>query len=289
MKPKKKQWISVLLIRGADNSNISFSIRLSTLRILLALFLVFLAATGFFTAYYGRITARFLTVQSLVRENQELKEKVRRIGDLYGEIDRIKSYERKIKEITKNYSPDTLLAGADQPQKHDSLYNRNDDVYERDIDEFVQNIRLQRNLDFINTKDQAIKQMKVLESTPNILPVDGWISRGFQGGTDDAANDHLGIDIAAAYESPIKAAGPGIVTFAGWKNDFGFFAEIDHGYGFVSRYGHCARLIVKKGDLVDRSQTIAFVGNTGRSSAPHLHFEILKEGRRTDPMMYILK
>jgi murein DD-endopeptidase MepM/ murein hydrolase activator NlpD len=66
-------------------------------------------------------------------------------------------------------------------------------------------------------------------------------------------------------------------------------AEIDHGYGFVSRYGHCARLIVKKGDLLERGQTIAFIGSSGRSSAPHLHFEIVKDGKRMDPLIFILK
>jgi murein DD-endopeptidase MepM/ murein hydrolase activator NlpD len=101
--------------------------------------------------------------------------------------------------------------------------------------------------------------------------------------------NHLGLDIAAAYDSRIKATGPGIVTFSGWKDDFGNLVEIDHGYGFVTRYGHCSRIIVNKGDLVERSQTIAYVGSSGRSSAPHVHFELLKDGKHTDPLIFIYK
>jgi murein DD-endopeptidase MepM/ murein hydrolase activator NlpD len=64
---------------------------------------------------------------------------------------------------------------------------------------------------------------------------------------------------------------------------------IKHGYGFMTRYGHCLQVLVNKGDHVERGQTIALVGNTGRSSAPHLHYEIIKEGKNVDPQEYIIR
>lgn len=294
MKTKKNNTISVLLIRGADNSNVSFNINLVILKILGFLFLVFIGTLLVFVAYYGKITSRVFMISEILRENNDLKEKVEKIQLLSGEIDKIRSYEKKIKILTMNYSGNASeKIKPENPRISNSTpgtpIEKDESAYEKDVDDFVQNIKIYRNLDFINTKDHSKKQQKILESAPNILPVDGWISRGFQNLLDDEKTDHLGIDIASAYNSPIKASGPGIVTFAGWKKDFGFLAEIDHGYGFISRYGHCARLIVKKGDLVERGQTIAFVGSSGRSSAPHLHFEILKDGNKMDPLIFILK
>ncbi len=293
MKPKKNNTVSVLLIRGADNTNISFNVNLILLKILFILYFIFVGALILFVIYYGKISYRFLTITDILRENGDLKEKVEKIQLLSGEIDKIRSYEKKIKLLTMNYdNKDDIEKAKSEPHPSStSLINqaKDESTYEKDIDDFVQNIRLYKNLDFINTKDHSKKQQKIMESVPNILPVDGWISRGFQSLLDNEKTDHLGIDIASAYNSPIKVSGPGIVTFAGWKKDFGFIAEVDHGYGFVSRYGHCSRLIVKKGDLVERGQTIAFVGNSGRSSAPHLHFEILKDGKKVDPLIFILK
>jgi murein DD-endopeptidase MepM/ murein hydrolase activator NlpD len=291
MKAKKNNTISVLLIRGADNSNVSFNINLVVLKILASLFLVFIVALVIFVGYYGKITHRVFMISEILRENNDLKGKVEKIQLLSGEIDKIRSYEKKIKILTMNYGETATEKKTDNPPLSAPVTGsvKDESAYEKDIDDFVQNIKIYRNRDFINTKDYGKKQQKILESAPNILPVDGWISRGFQNLLDDEKTDHLGIDIAGAYDSPVKASGPGIVTFAGWKKDFGFLSEIDHGYGFVSRYGHCARLIVKKGDLVERGQTIAFVGSSGRSSAPHLHFEILKDGNKMDPLIYILK
>lgn len=293
MKKKKNNSVSVLLIRSADNSNISFNINLLVLKIIGVLCLIFLVSLIAFVYHYGKISTRFFFITDLVRENLDLKEKVDKIYVLSGEIDKIRSYEKKIKILTMNYGSNTPV----KPNKTDSLsptvsftsIPRDEVAYEKDVDDFVQSIKSYRYQDFNNTKDYNKKQQKIIESTPNILPVDGWISRGFQSLLDNEKSDHLGIDIAGSYDSPIHASAPGIVTFAGWKKDFGFYIEIDHSFGFVTHYGHCSRLIVKKGDLVDRGQTIAFVGSSGRSSAPHLHFEILKDGKRMDPLIFILK
>jgi murein DD-endopeptidase MepM/ murein hydrolase activator NlpD len=288
MKPNKNNTISVILVRGADNSNLSFNVNLNLLRLIAALVLVFVVALLLFIFYYGKISARFMMISEILKENEDLKEKDLKIEQLAGEIDKIRSYERKIKFITMNSAGENPEKTGPEA-KAAALPVRDENAVEKDVNDFVQNIKLYRNLEYINIKDDNRKHQKVLESAPNLLPVDGWISRGYQNLLNDEKTDHPGIDIASAYNSPIKAAGPGIVTFAGWKKDLGFMAEIDHGYGFVSRYGHCARLIVKKGDLLERGQTIAFIGSSGRSSAPHLHFEIVKDGKRMDPLIFILK
>lgn len=284
---KKNRTVHVLLIRGADFPNISFTLRLSTLRVIIVLLVLFVTALGFFTYHYGKISLRFAEVSLLVRDNEELRRKVTVVQELSGEIDRIRDYEKKIRVIARNFTG--LESDSVKTPGPINLFSRVSETYDRDIDGFVQKIRSQREQEFFNTKDPLLRRKIVLEAAPNLLPVDGWVSRGYRQELESEGEEHAAIDIAGAYDSPIKAAGPGIVTFAGWKKDLGYLVEIDHGFGLLSRYGHCSKLIVKRGDLVERSQTIAFLGNSGRSTAPHLHFEILKDGQKSDPFAFIVK
>lgn len=98
---------------------------------------------------------------------------------------------------------------------------------------------------------------------------------------------HPGIDLAAPTGTPIYATGTGVVVFAGWKNGYGNFVEIDHGNGYVTRYAHASRLLVSVGDRISKNDEIAKVGSTGRSTGPHLHYEVLRDGKRQDPATYL--
>ncbi|MDB5814842.1 MAG: peptidase [Rhodocyclales bacterium] len=98
---------------------------------------------------------------------------------------------------------------------------------------------------------------------------------------------HPGLDFAAPIGTDIYAAGGGKVRFAGFQSDLGNLVEIDHGNGLISRYAHSSKLYVKEGDIVAPGQRIAAIGSTGRSTGPHLHFEILHEGRYVDPQQYL--
>lgn len=98
---------------------------------------------------------------------------------------------------------------------------------------------------------------------------------------------HAGIDLAAPIGTQIKAADGGKVTFAGYNGALGYMVEIDHGGGRVTWYGHCSKLFVKKGDRVYQGQHIANVGNTGRSTGPHVHFEVHINGKTKNPLNYL--
>lgn len=100
---------------------------------------------------------------------------------------------------------------------------------------------------------------------------------------------HTGIDLAAKTGTAIYAADGGTVTFSGYNGTYGYMIEIDHGGGFTTRYAHCSKLYVKKGEKVYKGQHIAAVGNTGRSTGPHLHFEVRKNGVAQDPYKYLGK
>jgi len=99
---------------------------------------------------------------------------------------------------------------------------------------------------------------------------------------------HSGIDFPAPQGTPIYASAGGKVVVAGWHHDYGNKIEIDHGNGLVSRYAHAYKLLVKVGDVVSPGQKIALVGTTGRSTGPHLHFEILENGQFVNPAHYLI-
>jgi murein DD-endopeptidase MepM/ murein hydrolase activator NlpD len=137
----------------------------------------------------------------------------------------------------------------------------------------------------------VFEKTDMLLSTPSIWPVRGWLSSEFGPRTDPFTNEtrfHEGIDIANNEGLPIKASGAGVVTFAGEQGGYGHVVIISHGYDLESRYAHLQRYSVKKGDKIKKGDIIAFLGNSGRSSGPHLHYEVRKYGIPVNPRVYIL-
>ena len=98
---------------------------------------------------------------------------------------------------------------------------------------------------------------------------------------------HAGMDIDGERGDIVIAPAGGVVTEAGWKGGYGQMVEIDHGNGLKTRFGHLSKIEVNMGDTLTRGQLIAFVGSTGRSTGPHLHFEVLRNGRAVDPMSFV--
>jgi murein DD-endopeptidase MepM/ murein hydrolase activator NlpD len=128
-------------------------------------------------------------------------------------------------------------------------------------------------------------------SRPVLRPVQGgWISSGFGRRADPFSGRpalHAGVDFAGVPNSAIVAAGAGVVSWSGGHRGYGNLIEIDHGNGYVSRYGHNAANLVAAGDYVKAGQVIALMGSTGRSTGSHLHFEVLRDGRPVNPVRLV--
>ena len=101
------------------------------------------------------------------------------------------------------------------------------------------------------------------------------------------ARPHLGIDLAAPLGTPIVAPAGGLVVDVATLTGYGKMVTIDHGYGVVTRYAHCSKILVRVGQRVKRDQEIALVGSTGLSTAPHLHYEVIVNGQHVNPEKYI--
>jgi murein DD-endopeptidase MepM/ murein hydrolase activator NlpD len=95
------------------------------------------------------------------------------------------------------------------------------------------------------------------------------------------------LDFAATLGTEIRATARGVIGEIADDTTLGLLVKVNHGYGYSTRYGHCLKVVVHKGDIVDKGQIIALVGNTGKSTGPHLHYEVLKNGTPVNPMDYI--
>jgi murein DD-endopeptidase MepM/ murein hydrolase activator NlpD len=126
---------------------------------------------------------------------------------------------------------------------------------------------------------------------PSLRPIaDGWFSSNFGHRIDPITGQssfHEGIDFVAEPGTPVLAAASGKVVYAGWHPQYGKMLEVDHGNGLVSRYAHASSLAVGEGDLVVRGQRVAAVGSTGRSTGPHLHFEVRLNGVPQNPARFL--
>ncbi len=131
-----------------------------------------------------------------------------------------------------------------------------------------------------------------LAATPSIMPTNGWLTSAFARQRLHPllhlARPHEGIDVTAPMGAEIEAPAAGVVTEVKWGEGYGNVLTIDHGYGVMTRYAHCSRILVARGSRVQRGQKIALVGKTGLSTGPHLHYEVWVNGKPANPMKYVL-
>lgn len=161
---------------------------------------------------------------------------------------------------------------------------------------------LHRSLDSLNDEIAIGKQDRTelhklpenqkirLASTPSILPTRGRLSSRFGYRNSPFTGEkefHKGIDIATKMNTPVVAPANGIVSSIRWEHMPGRVLYINHGHGLVTKYAHLQEVLVQKGQYVKRGETVALVGNTGRSTAPHLHYEVHLNGVPTDPLRYV--
>ena len=260
------------------NRNILYS-----LTIFIAIFIL-----GFLCLLFksGEIATKLQLVYALTQENKSLKEENKKLNFVRGKIAKIEVLAEYLQRIATATGENTR-----KPAYAANIINQNDEtVFKKDgLDETVDKLRLSSAESNQEQKQKGEVSEGFLAAVPNIQPTEGWITRKYIATANDTEQMHSGIDFAATSGTLIRSTARGIVEDVYKDAYFGLMVTIKHGYGFSTRYGHCLQVLVAKGDHVERGQTIALVGNTGRSSAPHLHYEVLKEGKNVDPMEYIIR
>lgn len=228
---------------------------------------------------------------------QEIDLYVDQIGELNARIMQLDVQSERIQEIMKSQ-----ILGKDKlpklKEKNKSSGGPfiNENLTSGDIHKVLSHLlaKVEKREIFYNKKEALLLKHSVLNETlPTLYPVEvpytsssfGWRRDPFLG----IRAFHSGLDFSAAHGEKIMATGAGIVTMVAKEKNYGNVLKIKHGDGLETRYAHCSKILVKKGDIVERNQVIALVGNTGRSTGPHLHYEIRLNGRALDPRQYLKK
>jgi murein DD-endopeptidase MepM/ murein hydrolase activator NlpD len=184
--------------------------------------------------------------------------------------------------------PDARIGGVGGGSSMDSIPPTHDITASLDaMDKSVSDLTERSTQLTVFYEDQKV----LLASTPSIWPVRGYLSAGFGNRNDPFTGQrdfHPGIDISTPQGTPVQAPADGVVVIRGLRGAYGNAVVIDHGYGVVTRYAHLAAFNVRPGQRVRRGDIIGFVGNTGRSTAPHLHYEVWIRNQTQNPIHYIL-
>jgi murein DD-endopeptidase MepM/ murein hydrolase activator NlpD len=144
----------------------------------------------------------------------------------------------------------------------------------------------------LSVLDRVMSRRKIFdEQKPEGRPIQsGWLSSYYGKRSDPFTGKqqfHHGVDFAGTAGSEVLAVAAGVVTYAGDRYSYGNMVEVNHGNGLITRYGHAEETLVEVGETVAKGQTIALMGSTGRSTGPHVHFEVLKNGRKVNPLKYV--
>ncbi len=229
-------------------------------------------------------------IQAFAKNIEVLKRRVDNLSKLEGRV-------RLIADIQKTGNSSGLIGIGGIPgnelypdipleARHNSLI--------REMHQQVKQTNLAAKQQVLNFEDligQLEKKRNLLASTPSIKPVDGWITSKFgyrKSPFTGKRTFHSGLDISNKVGTKIITTANGKVSYAAPKIHFGNLVIIDHGYGRTTKYGHLQKILVKRGQKVKRGEVIALLGNTGKSTGPHVHYEVRINGAPANPLKYIL-
>ncbi len=294
--------MDIILISGKENKRLNLHVKLAVVilasLVFIAVLLLFVYNITLFTSH--RVDKRKL--ERLNQENEIVRFEITRIEEEIANlsilIDSLEEYDKKLRTYASlNPIGDDLRSmGVGGSSQFHSAEGLSTDVYSdleglsKTLDNLLSRSRLQK--ESFNNIVQYLDEKKFLrEHTPSIIPVQGWFMSGFGYRIDPFTGQvkmHEGLDIAAPPGTPIIAPADGTVKFAGERRGFGLTLEIEHGYGYTTLYGHCQRIDVEEGNRVTRGDVVAHVGSTGKSTGPHLHYEVRVSQIPVNPIHYIL-
>jgi murein DD-endopeptidase MepM/ murein hydrolase activator NlpD len=250
-----------------------------------------LCLSTFFSVQYFTSLSRTHELSKLRHENRELQTANEQFGK---SVESLRTQLRTVEDRTRKLAIIAGITTLDETSQGGSGGLRNDEAtgnpYRDDVDKMSFRSRsLHKDLSVLEQKFLA--QSRMLSSTPSIAPVRGILTDGFGGRSDPFTGEpgnHAAIDISSANGQPVRSPADGIVVKAEWANGYGNVIYISHGYGYSTRYGHLSTFAARPGQRVKRGDIIGHVGSTGRSTGPHLHYEVRVNNNPVNPLEYIL-
>ncbi len=295
-----KNKLTLMLIPDSKGISKQFSIRVSLIYAASALVLVLLLADFFLSAEFFADRVNKKELEKLRTENRELMERYEQLRWNIAEIE--SRYQDLVdKEVTIRTAFDLpeinteerqLGVGGPIPPAVATMSPSQRQAYITEV-QVDRLLRLSEyELDKYTEVEQSLQGIQDrLDHTPSIWPTKGWKSSGYGMRYDPFTGYkqmHRGIDIANRQGTPIVATASGRVTLISKNGQLGRIVVIDHGYGFKTRYAHLAEAKVKRGQTVKRGDVIALMGATGYATGPHLHYEVIRNGKWLNPGNFIL-
>jgi len=289
-----------MLIPDSNGISKQFSVRTSLIIGISAVILVFVITSIFLSAEFFSNKVSQKELKNLKAENKEIKDKYEQLRWNVAEIE--SRYQNLInKEVTIRTAFDLpeinaeerqLGIGGPVPKAVASMTEMERVAYSSEV-EVERLLKLSEyELKKFEEVEEALGNIKDrLDHTPSIWPTKGWLSSGFGMRSDPFTGYkqmHRGIDISNHTGTPIIAPADGKVKLISKSGKIGMMLVLDHGYGFQTRYGHLSKVQVKRGQKVKRGDVIALMGSTGYTTGPHLHYEVIRNGKFYNPMSYIL-
>lgn len=281
-----------------------FRIPRAAFHLLAAVFVVGLGLIAYFGRIYISAAAEGREMLRLQSENQAFRERLSQLDEhlahLEGEMQASQEIQQRLR-LLDNLDPMTsevLQAGVGGP----SVVPGSDDLLPADLQQDLKTTGAQLSLLLRKARMQRDGYREILQivennqndwdRTPSVRPITaGFISSRFGRRMDPFTGQaamHKGIDFAARLGDPIHVTAKGRVTRASRWGSYGLLVEVDHGDGLKTRYAHCSKILVKRGQRVERGDVIARVGSTGKSTASHCHYEVIRAGMHQDPMKFLL-
>lgn len=301
--------MKIILITNNHKKPINISARFLLLIAIVLLAICTYGGHKFATSPNGMKLLGLTSFESLVATNDDLLSSedyrnslnayIKQIGELHIRLENLDKQTERIQDVMKRQ----IVGKHKVPKLKEEKIEKgkggpliNDELSQKDLGlavaKLMEKVEIREALS--NKMEAMMLKQSVLKNTlPTLYPVDipyrsssfGWRQDPFLG----VRAFHKGLDFSAATGEPIKATASGIVTDAGFARDYGKYIKISHGDGLETRYAHASKILVSKGDVVRREQVIGLVGNTGRSTGPHLHYEIRLNGKALDPKQYLKK
>lgn len=304
-RPSDKKWTVMVVPHGSGSSR-AVEVSQTVLKALVGiggvLVLLFLVLGGAALSRGVSITKS----RVLERENRVLADEIQRMRSrLDGLHDTLSTFSRRAQElrVLAGLTPmDTGVqkAGIGGPagewSERDNLSASGQGgaqvlAARLDVDELIRRANI-----LVRSVNEAYDTMSSHQArfaaTPSIMPTKGWLTSAFAASRAHPilhmARPHEGIDVSTPMGTEIEAPAAGVVTEVRWVEGYGNILSIDHGFGVVTKYAHCSKILIGRGARVKRGQRIALVGSTGLSTGPHLHYEVWVNGRPVNPIRYVM-
>lgn len=294
-----KRFYTLMIVPDRDSSTKRYRINRNHVLGALGTVVAFVAVLLGFGIHYVSLLDRAHDNRLLRDENAQLRGQLlhvrEKIAHIDETLDRVERFDQKLRAITSLNDERNLAIGPLDGPEHERSVDEGEEGSGEDLGGRLDSLvgEAEKNERSLAELQRYFEDQKsLLASTPSIWPARGWVTSDFGSRLDPYTAKrvmHQGMDIANRHGAPVIAPADGVVVFAGVEGAYGKVVVLDHGFGLKTRYAHLAEFVVDRGEKVVRGQEIGSIGNTGRSTGPHLHYEVRVNGISQNPRKFILE